>query len=133
MWNLLFYFGLFGTIIFSGATITETIKGNFEDLVIGVSTTIVFGILPATIGFINNKKRKKQLEEQRKNEQLNSILRLARANQGILTISEVSLELNISIDEAKRRLEEAITKGICIANVNENGNIEYHFPDLLNN
>jgi len=43
------------------------------------------------------------------------------------------LHLGISVDEARIRLEEAVQKGICRLEIDEEGNISYIFPDLISN
>jgi len=59
------------------------------------------------------------------------ILRLAKANKGILTASEVALAANISIDEAKKDLDVMVNKGFAELRVRQSGALVYTIPDLM--
>ena len=60
-----------------------------------------------------------------------TILRLAKDNKGILTISEVALAANIAIDEAKNYLENLVSKGILELRVRKTGALVYVMPDFM--
>ena len=59
------------------------------------------------------------------------ILKLAKESKGILTMSEVALAANISMDEAKRYLENLVSKGIAEIRVRKTGSIVYVMPDIM--
>ena len=59
------------------------------------------------------------------------ILRLAKQNQGILTPTEVALEANISIEEAKKNLETLVSKGFAEIRVRKSGTIVYTLPEMM--
>jgi TM2 domain-containing membrane protein YozV len=58
------------------------------------------------------------------------ILKTAKKNKGIATPSDVALEGDISIEEAKNYLEKLVSKGFAELKVRESGTIVYYFPDL---
>jgi len=58
------------------------------------------------------------------------ILRSAKKNRGRTTPSEVALEGDVSIDEAKRDLDKLVSKGFAEMRVTKSGTIVYVFPDL---
>ena len=58
------------------------------------------------------------------------IITLALENQGLVSASQVCLKLNISIDEAQRRLEELRQKQIFITEVSQNGGLLYRLLDI---
>jgi len=60
-----------------------------------------------------------------------SILKLAKANKGILTASELALSAHISIDEAKKDLDAMVTKGFAELRVRQSGSLVYTIPDLM--
>jgi len=60
------------------------------------------------------------------------ILKLAKANKGILTASEVALSANISIEEAKKDLDSMVSKGLAELRVRQSGALVYTIPDLMN-
>lgn len=97
----------------------------------GIAAFFMVGILPLVIGFWQRRKAKMLKIETEKANRITSLLRLAKSNNGTLSVSEVSLNLGISIDEAKDRLEEAVTKGVCRVEIDENGSLDYIFHDLL--
>jgi len=59
------------------------------------------------------------------------ILRVAKANKGILTASEVALAANIPIEEAKRDLDAMVSKGYAELRVRQSGALVYTIPDLM--
>jgi TM2 domain-containing membrane protein YozV len=59
------------------------------------------------------------------------ILRLAKKRGGILSPSEVALESDISIDQAKKELEELVSKGVAEIRVRSSGTIVYAFPEFM--
>ena len=58
------------------------------------------------------------------------ILRTAKANKGIATPSEVALEADVSLDDAKNQLEQLVGKGFAEVRVSRAGNLLYVFPDF---
>jgi len=58
------------------------------------------------------------------------ILKLAKENSGILTVSEVALGANITIDEAKKILDTLVTKGFAELRVRKSGSLVYIIPDM---
>ena len=69
------------------------------------------------------KKQEESIEKQ--------ILRSAKGNNGFTTPSEVALESDASIEEARRALDYLVSKGIADIKISKTGTIAYHFPDLL--
>jgi predicted transcriptional regulator len=59
------------------------------------------------------------------------ILRMAKQNKGIITASELALEANISIDEAKKNLDALAGRGIAELRVRKTGTLVYTIPDLM--
>jgi TM2 domain-containing membrane protein YozV/predicted transcriptional regulator len=60
-----------------------------------------------------------------------AILRLAKQNKGILTASELALESNISIDEAKKNLDALVSRGFAELRVRKTGTLVYTLPELM--
>ena len=58
------------------------------------------------------------------------ILKIAKENKGVLSVSEVALEANISIEEAKQILDTLVTKGFAELRVRQNGSLAYVIPDI---
>jgi len=71
-----------------------------------------------------NKKAEKERPEQ-------VILKLARENHGILSISDVALGANIPMEEARNLLDSLVTKGFAELRVRQSGTLVYVIPDML--
>jgi len=61
------------------------------------------------------------------------ILKLAKANKGIITASELALSADISIEEAKKDLDKMVSKGFAELRVRQSGTLVYVIPDLMDN
>jgi TM2 domain-containing membrane protein YozV/predicted transcriptional regulator len=59
------------------------------------------------------------------------ILKLAKQNKGILIPTEVALEADISIEEAKNHLETLVSKGFAEIRVRKSGTIVYTLPEMM--
>ena len=59
------------------------------------------------------------------------ILKLAKANKGILTASELALYANISMDEAKNNLDAMVNKGFAELRVRQSGTLVYTIPEFM--
>ena len=60
-----------------------------------------------------------------------TILKLARENRGIITISDVALGADIPMDEAKKILDALVTKGLAELRVRKSGSLVYVIPDMM--
>lgn len=59
-----------------------------------------------------------------------TILRVARKNGGFVTPGEVALEGELSVDEARKRLEKLAASGNAEMRVRQSGVVVYFFPDF---
>ena len=60
-----------------------------------------------------------------------TILRVAKKNAGIATPSEVALEADVSIEDAKSALEKLVSKGFAELRVRKSGAIVYTFTEFM--
>lgn len=60
-----------------------------------------------------------------------AILRVARRNRGPVAPSEVALETETSIDQAKGHLDKLVEKGFAELRVRKSGQLVYVIPDFL--
>ena len=58
------------------------------------------------------------------------ILKLAKENKGILTVSDVALGADIPIEEAKKYLETLVAKGFAELRVRKSGSLVYVITDM---
>jgi predicted transcriptional regulator len=59
------------------------------------------------------------------------ILKLAKRNRGVVTVSETALEANISIEEAKKNLDALVSKGFAEIRVRRSGTLVYTLPEMM--
>ena len=59
------------------------------------------------------------------------ILKIAKSSKGIITVSEVALMSNKSIEEARKTLETMVSKGHAELRVRQSGALVYAIPDLM--
>jgi hypothetical protein len=131
-----FYLGKFGTGILYFFTGGLGMIGSFYDLV----------TLPAQVNEANRKLRYLRGDEyydgvedaryaQVPAEPVESveriILKSAKANRGVVTPSQLALEGNMPMEEAKEYLEDFVRKGFSEIRVRRNGSIAYVFPEFL--
>ncbi len=58
------------------------------------------------------------------------VLQAAKEENGIVTPALVALKTDLSISQAERILEEMAQMGYAIMHVNDNGRIEFEFPEF---
>lgn len=57
--------------------------------------------------------------------------RLARANGGFVTPAQLSLDSNLSVEQAKVELEDLVKRGYADVRVRRDGLVAFVFPDFL--
>jgi len=72
-----------------------------------------------------------QVSEKKKRPE-HTVLKLARENKGILTISDVALDAGIPIEDAKKLLDAMVSKGFAELRVRKSGTLVYVIPDMMN-
>jgi predicted transcriptional regulator len=60
-----------------------------------------------------------------------TILKLAKANKGVLSTSDVALGANISMEEAKKELDSMVSKGFAEIRVRQSGMLVYTLPEMM--
>lgn len=61
------------------------------------------------------------------------ILESARSNKGYTTPSQVAIESELTLEEARIELDKLVTRGFAAMRVNKAGVIVYHFSDFIEN
>jgi predicted transcriptional regulator len=92
---------------------------------------ILLGLVPIGLGvwlLMRAKNTKEQLNDQ---VLTNKILKIAQENNGILTPLTLITALNLSVEDAKERLEDLYSKGIFKIEVNEEGGVYYELSKAL--
>jgi hypothetical protein len=58
------------------------------------------------------------------------VLKLAKKHQGRITANEVAAESPLTLEAAKKQLEQLVTQGDCRMEVSQSGVVVYHFPEF---
>lgn len=119
-WGMLFVIVLFGSLFSEELRNTDAILGS-----------ILIGVIPMIFGIIFLRNINKNQEKIKKYQIENSLLKIAKANNGILTESETSLSLNIPLETARLHLQEMCTKGYAEPDVSDTGVINYLFKAFI--
>jgi hypothetical protein len=61
-----------------------------------------------------------------------SILKLAKENKGLLTISETALAANVGLEDAKKALDALVDRGFAELRVRKSGTLVYTLPEFMN-
>ena len=59
------------------------------------------------------------------------VLKIAKSNKGIITASELALAAKAPLEEAKKTLNNMVSKGYAELRVRQSGSIVYTIPDLM--
>jgi hypothetical protein len=60
-----------------------------------------------------------------------SILRLAKENRGVLSVSEVALAAEVELEEAQKALEALVKRGFAELRVRKSGTLVYTLPEFM--
>lgn len=116
----------FGLLLLLGITINIG-KDSLGASVVGIIMSLVSaggGVMLMRNTQLASKKRKLQDVE-------NMVLRIATANQGILTVPLLAMHANIPIKDAEKMLNTMQEQGLAQIQVDDNGTIFYEFTGLL--
>ena len=58
------------------------------------------------------------------------ILKLAKENKGVISVSDLALGADISIEEAQKHLDTLVSKGYAQLRVRKSGTLAYVIPDM---
>ena len=72
---------------------------------------------------ISNKNNKDSIEH--------AVLKIAKANKGIVTASELAIAANTSLGDAKKALDVLVSSGHAELRVRQSGSLVYAIPDLM--
>jgi len=59
------------------------------------------------------------------------ILRVAKENKGTLSVSDLALASNTTIEEARKALDDMVSKGHAELRVRQSGSLVYAIPDIM--
>lgn len=101
----------------------------------GVQAGIFIGVLVAVLGFafetrMLGMRPPAETVRPKTNIGEKEILRLADAQKGTVTASEVALHTSFTLADAKTTLEQLAAQELCQKKINAKGATIYHFPDL---
>jgi hypothetical protein len=122
---------LFGLTMILGAILKLAEGDPKYSYTSNLAMLIIVGILPASMGCIliyNTIKKNRNSEKDRLE---NTILKLAKENNGKLTASDVAMNTSLSVEESKNYLDSLCIKGIVELFISESGISVYKFKMII--
>ncbi len=128
LWLLLGLIGIAAGLIFSILGISIILKGDIKT---GGIVGLLFGLLPLSLGIWLTTRIVKHLKEKKFREIEKNIIATAIKHGGSITLVELTLKLDISIEEAQKELDLLTQKDIFELEVNDEGVLVYHLKETL--
>ncbi len=128
LWLLLGLIGIAAGLIFSILGISIILKGDVKT---GGIVGSIFGLLPLSLGIWLTTRIVKHLQEKRFREIEKNIIATTIKHGGRITPIELTLKLDISIEEAQKELDLLTQKDIFELEVSEEGVLVYHLKENL--
>ena len=97
------------------------------NLRVSVEAAMTLDSLPGGSGYRLAQSFEKPREVERPEK---TILRVAKANDGFVSPGEVSLESDISVEEARKLLDKLVGSGVAELRVRSSGVVVYFFPEF---
>lgn len=124
--------GGFGLFIGFGAILNMIEKSSESSLAGDIVGFMVLGLAPLIGGiWICARAKNKSLLRQ-KDHLEDELLKLARKNSGLLTIEEVAMNTRLTLDEARKVLEQFASEGYVELEITDTGVLVYKFPGVSN-
>ena len=130
--KLIYFLGV--VLIVIGLFMTAGAVGNMMDPENGRTTgewlvwTFFLGGVPLVAGFLICRKMKCKAANRTAERREREILRLAKANNGRLTIADVSLNMTLTAEEAQSLLESCYLNNLAQIEAADSGLVTYIFP-----
>lgn len=119
---------VFGLLITLGGIIN--MGEDSTTLVADIFLTLGFGMLPLAGGIYLFFRTQKKIRLRRLEAMENRILAIARKHDCRLTVQRLALETELSLDDARRILEQFYNNGYCQIEMNTDNEVIYIFPGL---
>ena len=127
-------------------------KGATESIISGLAFTVVFGVLWGVVGgwwwifplmfagvvpmieglrrLASERSRNRIEPEKREAIAEREVLKIAQAEEGIVTPSKVALKTNLTLERAEEVLQKLATRGFASMQVTDAGIVQYEFPEF---
>lgn len=128
--SFLSFGGSFLTIIgtiFTFSFLILTFDPSIDDKTAIIICLLIFGLGPLTTGISMIIKSKKQKKESKYKELEEKVLYLAEQNNGILTVSKIAKNTDLTLKESEEFLSELVKNGYVVVDITEDGQLEYRF------
>ena len=80
--------------------------------------------------YVNDAEFKVMNKNRNKDHPERVILKLAKENKGVISVSDLALGADIPIEEAQKHLDTLVSKGFAELRVRKSGTLVYVIPDL---
>lgn len=126
---ILFIFGLMMTGLLIIGTFTSTNKGA-GDLAESIAIVFFVGNVPLIAGALMIRAARVKERQKRTDQTERTLLRIAHKYGGRLTATIVSMETELTLDEARTLLGLFVSKGAADTEIDDDGTIVYRFREL---
>lgn len=127
--NVLFYWGIAITgLIGIGMFAEGWDPEKSANIIFG---TLFIGVGPLILGWSLRRKVKERMKNDTSYAKERALLEAAKNHGGILSIPQASMDLHISMDEAKKLLDEYTLRNVCEIDSDDDGVIFYRFKVFL--
>lgn len=120
---LVSWFGL-KEILFGASE--HSLEGQVIGLIFCLAIVGFTGFAAWNLLYVEGRKERRQTQD----EKLHQIVALARQHQGVLSALEVSLDLDLGVEESKKLLDLLVNKGLADMDITEHATIIFNFPDF---
>lgn len=130
-WDISFFGGIACTVLFTISIIIKLITPdpNFQIAILYIGL-FFYGIIPAGLGYYFRLRFARAKENYRKALIQKMLFNLALSNNGIVKVTDVAMQLEITYEEAKEMLAKTAIEGISSPEIDEAGFVYYVFPEL---
>jgi hypothetical protein len=120
--------GAFFTIALIGVYFEDKPETDQANMFVG---WIFIGLVPMVLGFVGKRFAKRKGKTTSFRSQQHQLLQLAKKKQGKVSVSDVSLGLNISLKDAQKLLEDHVKRSFAEPEVDYRGVVIYVFKEFL--
>ncbi|MGE3538005.1 MAG: hypothetical protein AB7N91_11310 [Candidatus Tectimicrobiota bacterium] len=118
---------ILGTLIFVGAIIGILEQTSHYSVLTDLLLASLLGLLPIAAAAWLIRRIRRQVVTRREARLETTVLRLAAQHNGVLTVMDVVVNSTLSVDQAKRLLDQLNLKGVNDIHLSEQGIMTYTF------
>jgi xanthosine utilization system XapX-like protein len=123
----------FGAFMILGGIINYVEKPAENPLPSTMALLGIMGLAPILAGLAWWRHLRRKAAQRQTTSLERSVLQLAKAHHGVLTVTDVATHTTLSLEEAEQILNQLHLDGFATIDVSDNGALLYHFPSSAAN